>query len=38
MRNNRRFPPPWSVDPFDQHATTMFFSHFVSDARSRELD
>jgi len=28
-----RFPPPWS---FAQHATTMFFPHFVGDARWRE--
>jgi len=31
----RRFPPPWSVG-FAQHATTMFFPHFVGDAGSRE--
>jgi hypothetical protein len=29
----RRFPPPWSVELFAHHAATMFFPHFVGDAR-----
>jgi hypothetical protein len=33
----RRFPPPWSVELFAQHATTMFFPHFVGDASSLDL-
>jgi Transposase DDE domain group 1 len=35
-RARSHVPPPWSVDSFAQHATTMFFPHFVGDACSRQ--